>query len=573
MKSFKKAFMLVLCVIIFSAIVTLISSCSSILDDGVYTASFYADGELVEKVEFKKGDKTIEMLPSVPSKEGLVGAWKSYRLKNKDIRIDAIYAESFTVKIVADDPYAFSFEGETEQKITASNPKMKVVKVNPNDGYSIDYYEIDGVRYDKVNIIWRNVNADTTIVVHSKPALNELPVICIDTDDEAIRSNIEYTKMTFDLKNTKDRLSDVEGGVRLRGNSTLGFPKKAYRIKFDKKQSLFGLEKAKSWVLLAEYIDPSNMHNHAALTIAGKMPGLAFTPTPVKVNVYLNGVYQGMYTLCEQVQEDKGRMDIELDAITPDMTDFGDYNWFVSLDYNCPTDPSLVEDESYVTINGHGNKYFDKMYFELKYPEKDAFPSESQFKWFIDELKKCLDELLDDFDDQDIESIKKKTNINSLIDYVIIDEITGQEDHDAWHKSFNIYYTHTSKNREENNKINFGPIWDYDWCLNTPWTGRPNEYYEVNSQVEGNGPFYNVILENEEFLKVVKQRYKKYAKPALKAYIDGYDALVASMEESMLANADLWYGKFDSEMTNKNVKFLKDYLIHRYELLNELWAK
>lgn len=573
MKTAKRIILLVIGTLLLITTLCLISSCSGLMDDGKYTASFYADGKLVEKVEFKKGDKVIEVLPSVPKKKGLVGAWESYKLKNKDIRIDAVYAESFTVKIVADDPYAFTFEGETEQTITASNPKMMPVKINANDGYAIDYYEIDGVRYDKVNLIWRNVNADATITVHSKTEIDEIPVICIDTNDKAIKSNVEYTEMSFDLKNCNGKLSGISGGIRLRGNSTLGFPKKAYRVKFDKKQSLFGLEKAKNWVLLAEYIDPSNLHNHAALTIANKMPGLAFTPTPTKVNLYLNGVYQGMYTLCEQVQEDKGRMDIELDVITPSMNKFEDYNWFVSLDLNCPSDPQLVENESYLAFPGYGNEYLDTMYFEIKYPEKDDFPTEKQFEWFIEELKDRIEGLLDDFEAKDADAIKKKTNIHSLIDYVIIDEIMGQEDHDTWHKSFNIYYTHTSKNREENNKINFGPIWDYDWCLNTPWTGKPNEYYEFNDKIEYCGPFYNVAFEIEEFYDTLKLRYNKYAKPALKKYIDGYDKLVEGIEESMQANAEIWYGKYDSELTSKNVKFLKDYLAFRYELLNEAWAK
>lgn len=569
MKKVNRVFLLIFGCVLLIAATVLISSCEK--DDGIYTASFYADGELIEKVEFKKGDKEIDT-PIVPKKKGLVGAWESYRLKDKDIRIDAVYAESFTIKIVADDPYAFSFLGQTEQKITSSNPRMLPVRIDANDGYLLDYYEIDGVRYDNRNIMWKNVNADTTIVVHSKLELDELPVICIDTQGKPIKSKYEYTQMVFDLKNCDGKLTNIEGGIRLRGNSTLGYPKAAYRIKFDKKQSLFGLEKAKSWVLLAEYLDPSALHNHAALTLGGMMPGLAFTPTPVKVNVYLNGVYQGMYTLCEQIQEDEGRMDIEMGPITPDMRDFSKYNWFVSLDYNARVS-GLKENEEYLVFPGHGNKYFDTMYFEIKYPEKDDFPSEEQFNWFISELRKCIEDLLIDFESKDVDSIKKKTNLNSLIDYIIIDELLGQTDHDEWHKSFNIYYTCTSKNPEENNKINFGPIWDYDWIFDGPWTDLPNEYYEFNDDIEGLEPFYNVIYEVDEFYETLKYRYNKYGKPAVKKYLDGYDALAESIAESLEANAEVWYDKFDPELTEKNVEFLKEFLIYRYELLNEAWKK
>ena len=570
MNNTKRIIITVLSFILLVASALLFSACNGEKDDGIYTASFYADDKLVAEIEFKKGDKIIGVLPPVPKKPGLVGAWESYRLKNKDIRIDAVYAESFTVKIVADDPYAFTFEGETEQKITSKNPKMKAVTIVPNDGYIIDYYEIDGVKYNKRNINITNVNSDTTIVVYAKHKLDELPIISISTGGQAIKSKAEYTSMTFDMRNCEGALTGIEGGIRLRGNSTLGFPKKAYRIKFDKKQSLFGLEKAKSWVLLADYIDPSSLHNHAAFTMAKNMPSLAFTPTPIKVNVFLNGVYQGMYTLCEQVQENEGRMNIEMPAITKDMKDFDQYNWFVSLDYNCPTS-GLVENESYLAFPGHGNKHLKTMYFEIKYPEKSDFPSEAQFKWFIGKLRDKLSELLSDFESKNVKNIKSTTNVNSLIDHVIIDEIIGQEDHDEWHKSFNIYYTCTSKNPEENNKINFGPIWDYDWCLNTPWTGKPNEYYKVTDEIECYEPFYNVIIEVDEFYNTLKQRYNKYAKPALKEYIDGYDRLVASMDDSMEANADIWYSKFDKNIVDKNIAFFKEYLVYRYELLNQEW--
>ena len=70
----------------------------------------------------------------------------------------------------------------------------------------------------------------------------------------------------------------------------------------------------------------------------------------------------------------------------------------------------------------------------------------------------------------------------------------------------------------------------------------------------------------------MKERYNKYAKPALKAYIDNYDKLVESMTKSIDKNADLWYGSFDDEITEKNIAYLKEFLICRYKLLNKEWA-
>ena len=39
----------------------------------------------------------------------------------------------------------------------------------------------------------------------------------------------------------------------------------------------------------------------------------------------------------------------------------------------------------------------------------------------------------------------------------------------------------------------------------------------------------------------------------------------------MEANADIWYSKFDKNIVDKNIAFFKEYLVYRYELLNEEW--
>ena len=52
-----------------------------------------------------------------------------------------------------------------------------------------------------------------------------------------------------------------------------------------------------------------------------------------------------------------------------------------------------------------------------------------------------------------------------------------------------------------------------------------------------------------------------------------YDKLAESITVSLEANAEVWYGEFDSDLTDKNIKFLKEFLIHRYKLLNKEWKE
>lgn len=437
---------------------------------------------------------------------------------------------------------------------------------NPQrDGYVFrEWVYFDGVEYLPWSFGGYIVTEDITLIANWDYATLELPIINLNTFGENINSKVDYTKMEFTLENSENELSTVSGGIRLRGNSTMKYDKKPYRIKFDKKQSLFGLTKAKSWVLLADYLDPSALHNHAAMSIASEMPGLEFTPTPHKVNVYLNGEFQGLYTLCEQIQENEGRLNIELDEITAEMQNLKDFNFFICMDQSVIGDVDAVLDETYFYI-----QEYDR-YFELKYPEKGDFVSDEQFANFFSQLKTYIKELLDSFAQGDVEAIKRETNINSLIDFLIVDQIMGEQDHAK--KSFNMYFTNTSS-PEENGKINFGPVWDYDWSLNTPFTGKPNVDYTVKSYIYiTDNPFYRSIYNIPEFLSIIKERYTLYGKTAIEKYLSKFDDLILSLDTSLKLNGDLWYTDYDNEIVVKNVKFLKEFLEDRKKVLDKQWS-
>ncbi|RYD79642.1 MAG: hypothetical protein EOP53_09330, partial [Sphingobacteriales bacterium] len=88
--------------------------------------------------------------------------------------------------------------------------------------------------------------------------------------------------------------------IKGRGNSTWGYAKKPYRLKLDSKTSIFGLPKAKNWVLLANYLDPTLMLNSVALK-AGQLLSIPYTNSFVPVDVSINGKYMGCYLFTEQV--------------------------------------------------------------------------------------------------------------------------------------------------------------------------------------------------------------------------------------------------------------------------------
>lgn len=434
-------------------------------------------------------------------------------------------------------------------------------------GYVYTGYIVNGVFYEGSTITLSKLTGDTEIIAVADYATYELPIINITTKNGAgIHSKVQYTEMVFELLNADEELSGITGGIRLRGNTTMTYAKKPYRIKFDKKQSLFGHAKAKSWVLLAEYLDPSALHNYTALSLGQIADGMKFNATPHKVNVYINGRYDGLYTLCEQIQENEGRIDIE-QTITPDMTDIRDYNFFFTLDESVTGDIDAIEGETYFVTTKYGGNG-GRLCFELKYPEKSDFPSEAQFYSFFSQWTQYVEEMMDIAVSKDYARMQQEYNLDSLIDYFIIDQIMGEHDHAK--KSFNMYHTVTSSDEREIGKLTFGPIWDYDWALHTPWTGSPNIYYEVEAVSNYSNAFFRAVRDIEPLYTRAKQRYQDHFYPEMAALLSELYQLQADMKTSYALNALCWYSG-QTTITADNINFLNRYLEFTIEHYRTKW--
>ena len=457
------------------------------------------------------------------------------------------------VKIICPIPDAVTFYGgDPVQDVT--DAAFVPVSFEIKRGYTYQGYQIGDTVYEGTDIALENVTEDTKITLLLDYATRELPVVHLSTGGAEIASKTDYTPVTFDLVNTEDELHALTGGIRLRGNSTAGYDKKPYRIKFDQKVSLFGLKKAKSWVLLAEYLDPSCMHNYTAFTLGAASDALDFTPTPHHVNLYLDGEYMGIYTLCEQVQENKGRMDLEQE-ITPDMTDLADFNFYVCLDHYAPEQPDAVEGETYFYVAWTNN------YYSLKYPEKADFCSDEQFYSFFAQLEAYYNEILFALRDGDAERIRAYLDTDSLIDHMIIDQIMGERDH-VW-KSFYTYQI-------AGEKLAFGPIWDYDYSLYAPWTGQPNEYYHVTNTIEYSNDFFLGVARTPELYEMLCTRYQTYYSGALADCIVHVKEYKSGISESLALNEPLWYGDMDNA-AEQNYDFLIRFLENRKQVLDREW--
>ncbi|MCL1945144.1 MAG: CotH kinase family protein [Firmicutes bacterium] len=294
-----------------------------------------------------------------------------------------------------------------------------------------------------------------------------LPIIEISTENKKMpQDKVTYINSSFKLSNTIDdekfgidiEMKDEYGakdsvGIRLRGNTTIGYPKKPLRIKFDKKQSMFGSVSNKSWVLLADYLDPSLIKNYSGLSLAKIFDNMPWSATGTHVNLYLNGNYKGVFLLADQVDEKEGRLNL---ATNNDYKEGQkDYPFLVEMD-------SLIYEDTTISPEDIFNvSAFNNSPAEIKYPESgDGRPTDAT-NFIVSYVNNVFNALLAG----DIETFENLVDVNSFIDYILVNEIMSNSD--AIWKSIYI-------SKKVGQKMTFGPVWDFDGGFGL-WSGEPND--------------------------------------------------------------------------------------------------
>lgn len=97
--------------------------------------------------------------------------------------------------------------------------------------------------------------------------------------------------------------------IKGHGNATFVYEKKSYQVKLDKKDSLLGMDKGKTYVLLANQHENSFVRNRMTFDIARAL-GLGYTSEARSVDLYINQEYRGSYLLCDKVAISSGSVDV-----------------------------------------------------------------------------------------------------------------------------------------------------------------------------------------------------------------------------------------------------------------------
>ncbi|KAA6338296.1 hypothetical protein EZS27_013688 [termite gut metagenome] len=245
---------------------------------------------------------------------------------------------------------------------------------------------------------------DYTVTLVS-PQSTGLPVIKIEIEGgvNAIRDKENYILSSVRLSDASHPEYNFEGkeaGIRGRGNVTWTYPKKPYRLKFDKKISMFGLGEAKNWVLLANYRDPTLIMNTVAFELGRKL-GLPYTNHANHVELFVNEEYRGSYVLTEQVQVNEYRVNIN------EKKDF-----FVELDTHFDEDIKFKSTLISLPVN-------------VKSPEVE---NESEIEFVKTAINNLVEAMFGANSNFPNNNYKDLIDIRSVIDFLIVNEVTGNRD-------------------------------------------------------------------------------------------------------------------------------------------------
>ena len=314
----------------------------------------------------------------------------------------------------------------------------------------------------------------------------EMPRLDIYTEGGAdVESKEEYVRSTVTLSrcDAEYQFSDVAAGIRVRGNSTAAAPKKPYRLKFDEKQGMLGLNRGrefKSWCLMADYFDGSMLRTFGTFRFAKTLlAGRAYSADCTHVEVYLNGEYQGVYLLCEQTQIDRYRVDVpekadgdssveigylligqggrtdepETVVVYPEITvrdRNGGTMYFGGLNFALSGSGYTEEQKAYVSayvsavFKVVAAAVYDHEYYDLA--RDGTMTPKTEFAWATTDTER------------QIETVSAVLNIESAVSMCILDEIV--KNFDAM--TYNMY---VDLSPEGDGVLTLAAPWDFDFAM------------------------------------------------------------------------------------------------------------
>ena len=379
----------------------------------------------------------------------------------------------------------------------------------------------------------------------------DLPVVYVNTGtgthisgDITDKNTWKNATISITGNDELDGLEETELQIRARGNTTLGWPKKAFNMKFEKQQKILGMKKHKRWVMIANYCDATLLRNVTAY-YASSLTSLKWAPRGHFVELVYNGTYVGNYWLCEHVRVDKDRVAITETPLND--TSAENTGYLVEYDFHGgstskPYWTSYINTQQQTDWNNRGNS---SVRYVTKYPDENDV-SQEQYdyikKWVRDWEVDIRDRLTTNpatADEEYEKYITKYIEPVSFVDYWLIYEVCLNHE---LRNPGSVFIHKDVEGGVADGKLIAGPCWDFDYgtfnfeYTDAGWYPEHVKRYELYLE---DGIWYAHLFKNAKMKALAKERWA-----VLKPKFETMPAFIREkgkyLKESAKENFQIW---------------------------------
>ncbi len=354
------------------------------------------------------------------------------------------------------------------------------------------------------------------------------------------------------------------GGIRTRGSSTAGRPKKAYRFEFwdesneDKDLSPLGLPSESDWILYGAYnFDRAHIRNAFIYELSNQVGRYATRTEFCEVFVNTGGGslaqsdYVGLYTFMESIKRGPDRVDVE--RLTPSHDSepeiAGGYMWKIDR-----ADPG---DSGFRAAN---------QTIRWVYPKEEEVTG-PQAQWSTDHFNTFYSALQGaNYRDPDV-GYRRYIDPESWVDHSILNVLPKNVD--ALRLSAYFY-----KSRQ--GKIEFGPIWDFDRSMDST-DGRDNDprtWYGTGDATRFfDYPWWERLFDDVDFWQLWRDRWHEHRQgPVSDSNMRSIIDFMAFEIEGSIARDNARWGQASLSSWRNHINSMKNWLTTRAEWIDGQFA-
>ena len=385
--------------------------------------------------------------------------------------------------------------------------------------------------------------------------------------------------------------------LKCRGNNTFLYSKKPYQLKLAEKTSLSGMGKGKTWVLLANWNDVSQLRNRIVLDLCREVD-LRNAVGCVPVDIWINGSYHGLYLMTEKIQISKGRIDIAnlekaTEKVNPEPFDAGPLQGKKSADFPLMRSYPRVSDPEDITggyiftvekparLKGYkkpGFKTKNDLSIRIKEP---TCPSTGQTEYLAQRVSEMQQALMtpEGVNPMTGKHYREYLDADSFARKMLIEDLS--KNYDLIGGSQYMY-----KDSDLTDPLIYaGPAWDYDLSFgNMRDRGAAADTPYVTTY-RRNQNLYLLLYNHEEFRELTGLIWQKDFRPAMEIllgereaepdgiirpldeYIDGISASAAMNYKRWSVSTNTTQAAAAGSFDNA-VEFLRRWITQRVEWMN-----